>query len=211
LLKKAQSMPRYRFSWDNFDDTTVKELADAYGFAQKGQQTAREWLATEVKRPNDAFVRATKTALEDVWLSKHPRTARSVVERLLVEGIGPRVEPSTDEEYVNYIRRCRNTKTIRWLLQESLIGFGDRDRDPDDEDDPLGVHVPRFASLIPKKQSSDHLMPHPYQEEAWQALGAQWASSQSTGSFRGLLVMPTGSGKIFTAVRWLMQKHVCNP
>jgi ATP-dependent helicase IRC3 len=67
--------------------------------------------------------------------------------------------------------------------------------------------TPRFSILTPDKQPMDPRRPHDYQREAWEKLGAELAQSRSTGIFQGLVVMPTGSGKTFTAVHWLMS-HV---
>jgi hypothetical protein len=154
-------VPRYRFSWDNFDDETVGALAAACGFSASEGPSPREWLAENVKRPSDSFVRRTKTVLEDVWLPKHPRTVRQLVNFLAAIGIGPRVEPETVDGIVDYIRSCRNCKTFRYVLANALISHGDADRKRGDDeglfDDTM---FPCLVSLDPKKQPVLSLKPY---------------------------------------------------
>ena len=54
----------------------------------------------------------------------------------------------------------------------------------------------------------DKREPYPYQKEAWERLSAHMTESLSTGIFEGLLEMPTGSGKTFTAVHWLSREVI---
>lgn len=200
-------MPAYRFSWDAFDEATVSALARAIGYADTGAGAgARAWLAAQVARPNDDFVRKTKDVLERHWLPQYP--AGSIVERLLEDRIGPMGNPRTQAEYVAYIRRCRNSPTLRRRLTEALIHYGDMDRTPESDDGLPADPVRRFAILRPAAQPKDPRRPHSYQLEAWDRLGAHLAESESTGIFRGLLVMPTGSGKTYTAARWLLESVV---
>jgi superfamily II DNA or RNA helicase len=207
-------MPKYRFTWDGFDNETVGALAVAYGYDPTCGQAPRNWLGENVKRPNERFVAAAKSVLEDVWLPKHPRTARQIVNFLLGVGIGPRISPTTDDGHLDYIRKCRNSKTLRMIVATALIGFGDSDRNQDgsDESDEEGVitdsTIPCFGIVDPRKQSVDPRKPYDYQERAWDALSRYWAETRSNGPFRGLLVMPTGSGKTYTTVSWLVENHI---
>jgi superfamily II DNA or RNA helicase len=83
-----------------------------------------------------------------------------------------------------------------------MLKFGDADNDAEEAGE--GVEFTRrFAILTVASQAGDPRTPHAYQLEAWERLNAHLAESRSTGVFQGLLVMPTGSGKTYTAVRWL--------
>lgn len=199
-------MGRYRFSWDAFDDDTLNALAEAWGYDpdRRDGRSPRDWLGEHAKRPTPEFVQATKAALERTWLPNYPG-ARQFVERLIDQGIGPMGRPRSQKGYVDYIRACRNSGTIRGLLAEALIRFGDRDRDPGSDGAIDGVAVPRFALLKTASQPEDSRRPYPHQEDAWRRLSAHLAEAEATGVFEGLLVMPTGSGKTFTAARWLAQ------
>jgi superfamily II DNA or RNA helicase len=199
-------MPAYRFSWNAFDDATVTALAEAIGFRGGATADARAWLAERVARPNDDFVRKTKDVIERHWLPKYP--AGSIVERLLEAGIGPMGRPRTAAEHVAYIRRCRNSSTLRRLLAEAMIRYGDSDRTSDVDGGLPTDPVRRFAIVRPSEQPADPRRPHSYQVEAWDRLSAHLAESESTGRFRGLLVMPTGSGKTYTAAHWLLRSVV---
>ena len=197
-------MPKYNFSWDAFDHETVKELATAYGFdpAATGDDP-RAWLAENVKRPNDVFVREVLSRLLDSPWFCNFRGLAGIVAQLQDWEIGPMGTPRrSQKECIQYVRECHNRKTLRRILCQAVIDFGEvGDPDPDED----GVGLRKVATLMPGKQPRDHREAHPYQKEAWDRLSAKLAESQATGIFQGLLVMPTGSGKTFTAVRWLVE------
>ena len=131
------------------------------------------------------------------------------MDHLLVEGVGPHVRPESDQAYVDFIRKCRNTRFVRYQIERALIVYGDVDRaQADIVDAVLDGPIPRFTRLVPATQPIDHRQPYPYQQEAWSNLNARLAESQTTGVFQGLLVMPTASGKTYTLVRWLVEKHL---
>lgn len=199
-------MPSYRFSWSNFDDTTVLSLSAAL----HGPNTiveARPWLGQRIKRPTPDFARTTKDVLARVWLRKHPGIAREIYEALHSFGIGPLGPVRVGEACARYVDECRNSRTVQVLLSNALIHFGDADRDADQDDlDLTGVR--RFSSVIPRKQPEDRRVPHPHQRQAWDRLDAHLAESSATGRFQGVLVMPTGSGKTYTAAHWVMRNVV---
>ena len=134
-----------RFSWNAFDDKTVVALAAALQFDGRGAD-ARAWLAKQ--RPDDDFVKETKGVLERHWLPKYAGT-KNIVERLLDEGIGP-MGRLDETKLVEYIAKCRNTSTVRRLLREALLRFGDADPEsPEDAGELAAGFVPRFALLKP--------------------------------------------------------------
>lgn len=194
-------MPAYRFTWDHFSDDVVRALADAIGYEPGRQELShRAFLAKHVKRPDEAFVRDTKDVLARHWIPGYAG-AKEIVERLLDAGVGPMGNPRSTSGYATYIEKTRNCKSLRTVLVDALIRFGDGDRG---DEAPLDdSFVRRFATLERTGQPSDSRKPHDYQREAWEKLTAHLAQSDSTGVFQGLLVMPTGAGKTFAAVRWL--------
>jgi superfamily II DNA or RNA helicase len=197
-------MPKYRFRWDAFDDDTVMELATAYGFSLAATAAdSRSWLAENVKRPNEQFVRSTFDCLLTTKWFCNFRGLDQIVEQLKDFHIGAMRSANSQKEYIDYIRDCRNAKTLRHMLCEAMIRFGDAGSDASDA---VGLGwVRKFVVLIPEKQLKDPREPHPYQRQAWDRLTAKLAEFQTTRVFRGLLVMPTGSGKTFTLVRWLVE------
>ena len=190
-------MPAYRFSWDAFDNHTVNALAVLVGH-QSSAGPPRAFLAQRVKRPTAEFVGDARHVLVNTWLPEYGGL-EALVDRLVEQGLGPGSRPRSTSGRVDYVRRTRNTSRFRQFVLEAMLRFGDQDRAGPDEG--IADFVRRFAIVQPSQQSVDPRQPHSYQREAWDRLGAHAAESEQTGTFRGLLVMPTGSGKTYTAVR----------
>lgn len=199
-------MPAYRFSWDAFDDRTTTALAVHLGFDPgRHRDTARAFLAQRVKRPTPEFVGDVRETLINTWLPEY-RGLDALVERLAEAGLGPGTRPRTPSGRLSFVRSTRSSKRFRQFVLEAMLRFGDQDRaGPDD-----GVEdfMRRFAIVRPAEQAPDPREPHPYQLEAWDRLRAHLAEAEHGGVFRGLLVMPTGSGKTYTAVRWLVSNVI---
>jgi superfamily II DNA or RNA helicase len=64
--------------------------------------------------------------------------------------------------------------------------------------------------LRPDRQLPDPRRPFPHQKEAWDRLDERWAKAMLGGEFNGLVVMPTGAGKTYTAAAWLTRTVVNN-
>lgn len=198
-------MPAYRFSWDLFDDDTVRELARDIGYAGRDAAGARAYLSPRVARPNDDFVRQTKNTLARVWLPKHPAVGGAIVRELFDMHIGPLGPmPQDGEGCAEYVLKCRNSARLRDLLLGRLISFGDRGRESDAADDE--DFVPSFTWLVPSKQPVDHRKPFSCQKEAWRQLDDHFRQAGPNRVFKGVLVMPTGAGKTFTAANWLTRR-----
>lgn len=199
---------KYRFSWDAFGEGTVKAIAHANGYSSRLESDPLTWLTNKHSRPDEYFVERMKPTLEQCWLPDYSGTPQ-LVEQLIDAGIGPLGNPKTQTDCVAYVRKCRNSKTVRLRLLEAMLRYGDQDRQPDDPLlFPTDGSVPRFVILDPAKQPVDSRQPYDYQSEAWDKLSVHFAESEVTQVFQGLLVMPTGSGKTFTSARWLMQNVI---
>ncbi len=202
-------MPAYRFSWEAFDEDTVRSLAGALG-CPAGTNTLEEcraYLGSRVPRPRPEFVRDCKEILLRTWLPQYAGL-KGIVDQLIEAGVGPMRVPNSARGYLEYVKKTRNTKTLQTVISRAMARFGDQDR-RQPEDDDGGEFVKGFSILKPREQRVDGRKPHEYQEEAWQRLDKEFALSQSIHTFEGLLVMPTGSGKTYTAVTWLL-KNVIN-
>lgn len=193
-------MPKYRFGWDAFDDATVEAVARDCGL-QGGDP--RGLLKRRWARPDEELVRLSKKALERTWLLDYPMT-QMLVSKLRDLFLGPMNQPLSREEYIDYIVNCRNTSRFRRILLEHLLKFGEGRPFAEIADG----SILGYAAMKVVEQPVDPRKPFPYQQEAWNALSACLARIGSKGGFPGLLVMPTGSGKTFTAVHWLMENII---
>jgi len=195
-------MPAYRFSWVPFDDRTVLELARDIGFTDD-VDGPRTYLVNRVARPNDDFVRRTKDTLARVWLPQYAGIGAAIVRELFDMKIGP-LGPMPQDAIgcAEYVARCKNSSRLRDLLLSRLISFGDGGGAAAGDED----FVPGFGVLVPSKQAGYQLRPYPHQEKAWAKLDAHWLKAGPNGVFKGVLVMPTGSGKTFTAAHWLTRR-----
>jgi hypothetical protein len=189
-----------------FNDRSIAAFAEACGY-HGPSSGARFFLEARVRRPNDEFVQQAKRAIQSVWLPQHESVGRSIVRELFDMQIGPMgIMPTDALSCAQYVSRCRNSAGVRSLLRERLVSFGDRDRDGEEgfDDD----FVPRFCTIDPKKQPVPRREPYAHQKEAWTRLDAHHREAETIGVFKGVLVMPTGSGKTYTAVSWLMRRWI---
>jgi superfamily II DNA or RNA helicase len=196
------------FSWDVFNDETVKSLVAAFGedITTITGAMARKKLSQQFVRPDEEFVKQTKDALVEVWLPQYT-DAKLIVDHLRDEGIGPMCKARNQKDYVRYIKQTRNCLTLRKLLVDALLHFGGDEHYHDLSE---GL-IPRFAVLKIADQPVDRREGHDYQQRAWEALSANLSLAEAEASkvFNGLLVMPTGAGKTFTTVRWLITNVLC--
>ncbi len=214
-------MKKSCFSWDAFDDQTVTAVAVDLGFIGEktdkdnsehskdedggnGKAPEREWLEKYCLLPDEEFIRNTKGALERTWLRRYEHTGM-IVDELLRYDKGPKnFKPRSKSGYLEFISKSKNASTFRRILLEHLLMFGEN-ANPEEY---KSTGITSFARLVPSKQPEDYRKPHPYQAEAWDKLDRAMAEWESTGNFAGMLVMPTGSGKTFTAARWLAKRIV---
>ena len=188
------------FSWDKFDDATIRVLAGAMGGHHGDSMCeAKEWLAARVPKPTLDFVRDYKKELLKTWLSEYAGLEK-IVHWLIDAGVGPMGQPGSRAEYLAYIQKTRNTKTLQTILCDAMLCH------------PEGLPpTPPGRSVIivkPGEAPVDPRTPHSYQEETWDKLSLALAQSHPSKPFQGLIVMPTGSGKTYTAVHWLLYKVI---
>lgn len=191
---------RSAFSWDAFDELTVRAFASETGFTGDPSR-ARDYLARTMARPTDDFVRTTKDTIARVWLVQHPQIAEWVSRQLFEKGVGPMGRRPTDAAgAAKYVTKCRNSSGLRKLLLRRLLNFGQG------AEGDLSSGIPALSVVSPARQVPVPKEPYAFQKEAWGKLDQQTGKLGSTSSFRGLLVMPTGSGKTYTAVHWLTRR-----
>ncbi len=199
-------MPRYLFSWDAFEDALILQIARERGETATSAAEARVELAESVVRPNQAFARAHKELLIQ-WLAQEEKRTLDAVVQLQHLYLGPTTEHiGTLPRAVEFLSKCRNSSRFREILLERFIRAGNMTKTEDDGHVEL---MPRHAVILdPKKQPEDRRIAHQFQKNAWSALTARLAESEATKKFRGVLEMPTGAGKTYTAVHWLLSRIV---
>jgi superfamily II DNA or RNA helicase len=199
------------FSWQRFDNASIEAFSRACDYHGPDDIDLRlQWLSQRWRIPTREFIVQARSAIDYVWLRRHPQVARSLVESFLRQGLGPRERPQTDEECLRFLWHCSGSRTAQNHYLESVVRFGSHDGASGAPlHSVLGQAVPSFALVSPSQQPIDNRQPYPYQRQAWERLTTQFRSSLATGIFEGLLVMPTGSGKTFTAARWLTE-HALN-
>lgn len=117
--------------------------------------------------------------------------------------------PRTNTERREFIRRRNRTTNLLNNLRAAFLrahkisrpvaggGYGPRE-------------FPNWGPLeLLGVESKPTKTPYPHQEQAWEELDE--LAAKTTGRRAGLLVLPTGSGKTFTAVHWLLQQSEKNP
>lgn len=199
-------MPKYRFTWDPFDDESLTEFAGAFGWDMEGSTPARTWLEANVKGltmghlDDEIFFDAVRFG----WLPKQ-KFLGEVVEELISRGLGPGGRPRAERGYRDYLKKVRRSAQAKQVLLNWLKWYGDPGPTRRDGAPYKGGLVNPWR-IVPAHQPEDSRKPHSYQKEAWDKLSAALARHDSGGEMRGLLVMPTGSGKTYTAVRWLVER-----
>lgn len=203
-------MPRYRFTWDRFDDQSVARFAGLLGYdPQRHDGTARAWLGSEVKGLRPAHLKDDEIfdMVRYEWLPKQSRLG-NVVEQLIERNLGPGGRPRSESGYVKYLRDCRRSSQFRGILLKELRSAGDSGPTKREVSPMDGGLQSRWVLAIAKQQD-DGRQAHDYQKEAWNRLSAELARHDAGAKVKGLLVMPTGSGKTYTTVRWLTE-HILN-
>jgi|GEM_PF-843154 len=185
--------------WDKFDENTIVKLVQAMDGPHGNPMTARQWLKARVPNPTLDFVRDYKSVLLRTWLLTY-NDLEGIVARLMDAGVGPLgKKPTSRDELLRYIEKTKATKTLQTFVLEAMLRFPEKL--PED-------WIPSGSKIIlnPKDQPPDQREPHPFQEEAWDQLDKALREFESSKRFEGIVVMPTGSGKTYTAIHWLLSK-----
>ena len=206
-------MPTTTFSWDQYDGSLIIKLAVTLGCPKMvSHAKAKAWLLREHPMPSDSFVsEETRTILERDWLGQFPDTLQYVVNECKNRRYGDDEGHDLQDRHVEYLATCKFTTRYRRLLLNAFLKFGDPVHNKNKDFGACEEDKRAAYTIRPDRQGRDERPPYPYQEEAWRSLTEHLKESESPsfpGGFQGLLVMPTGSGKTYTAIRWLMENVV---
>jgi superfamily II DNA or RNA helicase len=197
------------FSWNNFDPSSLEAFARVFDYDGINEHSTRAaFLASKFEKPTLEFVERAFFVIQHSWLRRNENVAAGVVGAFLKNGIGPREKPNNHIERIRFLSQCSNRNVFRRYFQQALLKYGSSGKWMEESDFVLDTAIPRLSIIKPMEQSGEIREPYDYQQRAWDELNLNLAMAESSGIFDGLLVMPTGSGKTFTSVRWLMENHV---
>lgn len=212
------------FSWEAVDEAltralliAVYEASGRHDDAAKLQKQDRELLvlraARVLGRPLAARHMESVSPLVDVllerWLPSLPtRDLAELTARIQLSLGEPdrSAEPKSKKDLVAFIRARRRTKNLLKNLRSAFL----RAHKVAQEVSALSVSE-RGEYVHPRQLTGEGVVPRvPYthQLEAWNALDEL---SATDGRRAGLLVLPTGSGKTFTVVHWLLKQMERDP
>jgi superfamily II DNA or RNA helicase len=159
----------------------------------KIQQLSKEVFSTQTKQKR---IRKFDKYLKDWGISRLTSAKRDEIERLLIINNLEFIKPYTEDEKVDLSEIDKNSNIVlkyRENIEQNLdeIGKGLIDN--------FNRPIFRIAQgECPKK-------PYPFQEEAYRNLNKYFNWKENK---KGLLVLPTGAGKTFTSVSWILRNII---
>lgn len=159
----------------------------------KIQQLSEEVLSTKTKQKR---IRKFDNYLKDWGISRLTSTKRDEIEKLLIINNLEFIIPYTEDGKVNLSEIDKNSNIV---LRNS--------ESAEQKLDEIGkVLIDNFNRPIFKiVQGECPKKPYPFQEEAYKELNRYFNWKENK---KGLLVLPTGAGKTFTAVSWILRNII---
>ena len=215
-------MARTKFEWSNVSTELVRafltEVYEAQGDDEldKVRELTREQLLRNAKRslgspPHARFFNSKENypavieMLRSRWLRKLDKEQLTQVARQILYQMSspPKVRLETKRACLEFLLERRATPTYRKLLRKAFLRA---------HQSKVGASGPRKKRAPPKtlhvisgRGEPPRHRPWKHQEEAWAALERAGFGSTRRKPVRGLVVLPTGSGKTDVAVTWLLR------
>lgn len=192
-IEEGDHMPKYLFSWEHFSKGVVRALAFALLDAPENIEPNRaiELLNKKFPNPSEAFVKEHLDVLIDGWLGHSERSVTAIIRQWTKKH--PASSPaskrwSTRRTFL--LQRRRTDSFIKIVTEELRLE---------------GYHARTLIPLRPHAAAPPKKKPFEHQEESIRKLKTEFDRCQKQKTeFRRLLVLPTGAGKTFTAVRWIV-------
>jgi len=211
------------FSWAEVDAQLTRSLllAAYRGTGQLGEVDTLEHLHDErlagqaessVGRPPDAKVMALPgvvDVLREQWLpTLDAGQLRDVAAAVQLSLSGPdrHAEFRTKGQALEFLRARKRTKNLHVNLRREFIRLHKALRDA--ESTTVAVDRAYVGPVQLAGVDAAPRQPFDHQEHAWASLDELVAAG---GRRAGLLVLPTGSGKTFTVVHWLLEQMAHDP
>lgn len=112
-------MPRYRFSWSNFDTALLQALADNARLSGDPAEGLRRALGG---RPKPDFVKDAWPVLLRQWLAFEPNYAARAAEALRSRGVGD----TGESDDMAFLAGVRNTAGLRSVIHPLFIERGEQ-------------------------------------------------------------------------------------
>jgi len=211
------------FSWPEVDPQLTRSLllAAYRGTGQHGEIDTLEHLhddrlagqaESSVGRPPDTKVMALDgvvDVLREQWLpTLDAGQLREVAAAVQLSLSGPdrHAEFRTKGQALEFLRARKRTKNLRVNLRREFVRLHKALRDA--ESTTVAVDRAYVGPVQLAGMNAEPRQPFDHQKQAWAALDGLVAAG---GRRAGLLVLPTGSGKTFTMVHWLLGQMAHDP
>jgi superfamily II DNA or RNA helicase len=208
-----------RFDWSEVDERLLRWLLvaayEAEGRSkdvlllrgQSGGSLVKKAQGSLGRPPNVRYMDSMVDVLRDHWL---PTLNRDQLDRIIwdvqlaLTGPDRKAEPRNKADKVDFLTRRNRTDTFKCNLRAAFIREHKTEAVAVGSVPGLQRRQSGVVELIGLGES-DRRSPFPHQLAAWQSLDAM-ASSRPSNRRSGLVELPTGSGKTYTLVVWLLKR-----
>ncbi|AKE89971.1 hypothetical protein AAT18_12815 [Rhodococcus aetherivorans] len=212
------------FRWEAVDAPLTRALLTA-AYGASGQQSEipkvkkldgerlAEHAAKALGRPLAAKHLETKAVVEVLRSKWIPTLSNDALDDLIwsiqLSLYEPErsATPNTKAQRLKFLRQRNNTKNFRKNLRSAFLRAHKVPQPAQSKPGSKGGGHVAFRELVGLDETP--ITPYPHQREAWANLDR--LLTRQADDRAGLLVLPTGSGKSFTAVHWLLKQLQADP
>jgi Type III restriction enzyme, res subunit len=207
-----------RFMWEEVDVTLIRALLlEAYRQADRPPDAdlirglddaalVRQANATLGRPPHRSVLEPLAETLRDRWLKSITRAELdelAVLVQLSLSGSDRTATFSTKTSLLDFFQQRRMTDTFRRHLRDAFVRVHKRSVPVETSSTGSRGRRQEVVHLL-GHGIADRRRPYEHQIEAWQRLDGL-KRARSAEKRRGLVVLPTGAGKTFTMVAWLLK------
>lgn len=210
---------RRRFSWDVVDPQLIRDLlvatydaagrhADVERLAGLDEVRLRAQAAASLGRaPRARHTSVLVPVLVERWLPRLRKSELDALLRMVQLGLAGRARtarPRSKKEILTFLAGLSVTGNLSVQIRSAFL------RAHQAEGEPVRGGVTRRgrrpgALVLTGKSAVERRMPFDHQVDAWKSLDHLAETAGDAGA-SGLLVLPTGAGKTFTVVAWLLRR-----
>ncbi|GAA1243454.1 DEAD/DEAH box helicase family protein [Oryzihumus leptocrescens] len=222
---ESKTVVSWRFSWEAVKPSVARALCVA-AYADKGQAGDVERMlllqdgviAAQAAKvlgspPGAGHEVVLAPVLRDEWLPTLTRAQLEPIATLVQLGLTGRersVELRTRSQMRDFLSRRRATDHLGSVLRKAFIEAHKVGIEHEAGVAPPAVPAKWGRILLKGQGAPDRREPYAHQRQAWQRLTDMGAAT-SREDRAGLMVLPTGAGKTYTMVHWLIQRLASDP